>query len=138
MIPRPVQCDEVVPPPHLNTLRFHGLCAARANDRAAFVALAPGPADAARTVAGADPDARPDPDALTPARRIRWAKLLARVFAVDALQCPDCRARMRVLAVVTDPQPIAVILSHLSLPTLPPSVAIARAPPPHDLWDHVP
>ena len=127
MIPRPVQCDEVVPPPRQHVIRFHGLCAARATDRAAFVALAPNRAPSAATADAAPP--------LSPSRRIPWAQLLARVFAADALACPDCHGRMRVLALLTDPQPVAAILSHLSLPTAPPPIAAARAPPTAELWD---
>jgi hypothetical protein len=35
-------------------------------------------------------------------RRIRWADLLARVFEVDALCCPRCGGRMRVLAAIME------------------------------------
>ncbi len=34
-----------------------------------------------------------------------------------------------VLAAITDPEPIAAILGHLDLPTQPPPIAAARAPP---------
>jgi hypothetical protein len=32
-----------------------------------------------------------------------WADLLQRVFEVDALRCPGCGARIRVLSPITDP-----------------------------------
>ena len=32
-----------------------------------------------------------------------WSELLQRVFEVDALRCPKCGGRMRVLSTVTDP-----------------------------------
>jgi hypothetical protein len=70
-----------------------------------------------------------------PRARIPWAALLARVFAVDVLRCPRCAGRMRILALLTEPDPIAAILAHLGLPTAPPAVASARAPPTLDLFD---
>jgi hypothetical protein len=57
-----------------------------------------------------------------PARRLAWAALLQRVFEVDALRCPGCGARMRLLAAIEDPQVARKILECLDLP--------ARAPPP--------
>ena len=49
-----------------------------------------------------------DPAASSPTssprpRRIGWAKLLARVFALDITRCRTCGGRMRVLEVVSDP-----------------------------------
>jgi len=37
---------------------------------------------------------------------------------------------MRVLAAITDPEVVDAILTHLGVPTEPPGVAAARAPPP--------
>lgn len=55
------------------------------------------------------------------ARRLRWAPLLQRVFGVDALRCPHCGSRMRLLAAIEDPVVARKILGGLGLP--------ARAPP---------
>jgi hypothetical protein len=125
----------LIPPPHHNTVRYHGLCAARARDRDTFVALAPaatahsphGDSSAGDSTAGAPFPSDTDP--FSAARRQRWATLLARVFAIDILHCAVCGGHMRVLAAVTDPTSIAAILSHLSLPTTPPPIAPARVPP---------
>jgi hypothetical protein len=57
----------------------------------------------------------------TPPRRLAWAALLQRVFEVDPLRCPDCGARMRLLAAIEDPAVARKILECLDLP--------ARAPP---------
>ena len=57
----------------------------------------------------------------TPPRRLRWAALLQRVFEVDALRCPGCGARMRLVAAIEDPAVARKILECLDLP--------ARAPP---------
>ena len=64
--------------------------------------------------------------AVTP--RIDWARLLRRSLDVDALKCPECEGRLRVLAVITEREPVQRILSHLGMPTGPPPLARARDP----------
>ena len=36
-------------------------------------------------------------------RRLGWAALLARVFAVDVMLCTTCGGRLRLVAVMSDP-----------------------------------
>jgi hypothetical protein len=60
--------------------------------------------------------------------RIDWARLLRRAMDVDALNCPKCDGRLRVLAIITEREPVRRILSHLGMPTEPPPVARARDP----------
>jgi len=57
------------------------------------------------------------------ARRIAWAVLLKRVFEVDALRCPACGGRMRLIAAITDPSVARQILECLALPPRAPSLA---------------
>jgi DNA-directed RNA polymerase subunit RPC12/RpoP len=45
--------------------------------------------------------------------RAAWARLLAKVYEVDVLRCPRCGSRMKVLAVISDPQQVSRILRHL-------------------------
>ena len=40
-------------------------------------------------------------------RRLAWAELLRRVFAVDVLECPHCGGRMRLLAAIQPPEATA-------------------------------
>jgi hypothetical protein len=61
--------------------------------------------------------------------RIRWAKLLARVFEHDVLLCSHCGEPTKVIAAVTDTDVAARILAHLGLPAVLPDLAPARAPP---------
>jgi hypothetical protein len=61
-----------------------------------------------------------------PQRRVAWADLLQRVFEVDALACPKCGGRMRVLSAITDPTVAARILRCLALPARAPPLATAR------------
>ena len=59
-------------------------------------------------------------------RRVAWADLLQRVFEVDALACPKCGGRMRVLSAITDPTVAGRILRCLALPARAPPLATAR------------
>jgi hypothetical protein len=59
-------------------------------------------------------------------RRVAWSVLLQRVFEVDALACPRCGGRMRVLSAITDPIVAARILRCLALPARAPPLATAR------------
>jgi hypothetical protein len=63
---------------------------------------------------------------LSPARRVAWADLLQRVFEIDALSCPTCGGRMRVLSAITDPIVASRILRCLSLPPRAPPQASAQ------------
>ena len=60
--------------------------------------------------------------------RVDWATLLRRSFSVDVLECPKCHDRLRVLAVITEREPVQRILAHLGMPTEAPHVARARDP----------
>jgi hypothetical protein len=60
-------------------------------------------------------------------RRLSWAQLLRRVFAVDAFQC-DCGGRMRILAAIDQPEVARAILDCLGLSSRAPP--LAPAPPP--------
>jgi hypothetical protein len=57
-----------------------------------------------------------------------WADLLRRTFAIDALACPECGGRLRLLATIDDRAVIEKILRHLGLPAEPLAPARARAP----------
>ena len=61
--------------------------------------------------------------------RVDWAMLLRRGLSVEVLECPKCHGRLRVLAVITEREPVQPILAHLGLPTEPrPSPAHAIRP----------
>jgi hypothetical protein len=64
--------------------------------------------------------------AITP--YIDWATLMRRTFDVDVLRCSRCGSRLRVLAVITEPDPIRRILAHLGLASDEPPFARARDP----------
>jgi hypothetical protein len=53
---------------------------------------------------------------------------MRRVFEVDALECPVCHGRMRVLAAIHPPEATRAILECLGLPTRGPPVLPAAVP----------
>jgi hypothetical protein len=73
--------------------------------------------------ASAGAPARPD---AARARRLAWAELMKRVFAIDVLECPRCRGPMRILATIHPPETTSAILACLGLPVRAPPLAPAR------------
>jgi hypothetical protein len=98
-------------------VRYHGLFAPNARERAGIVA---GP-KAASKAGGADGTAA---NACT--TPMSWMARLKRVFAVDLSRCPHCGGQLQVIALITDPGVISRILEHICLdgrvqPRAPPS-----------------
>ncbi len=136
-----------VPPPRLHTVRYAGVLAPASKLRLRIVPerpTPPAPTD--------DLDASAAPTPKRGGCRYRpWAELLKRTctslrsvvlhglrplrglrpfrFGVDVLECPTCKGRRKLLAVVTKPKSIERILRHLGEPTEPPTRAPARGPP---------
>ena len=75
--------------------------------------LALGLADSANDKPDDDTESSPRP------RRLVWAKLLARVFAVDVTVCRKCGGRMRILEVVETADDIARVLHGARAPPRP-------------------
>jgi hypothetical protein len=53
-----------------------------------------------------------DPIPLPPCRS-SWARLLRKIFEVDPLLCPKCQVEMKIVSVITEPEVIDAILSHI-------------------------
>ena len=117
----------LIPPRRLNLVRYHGILAPNAHERSQTVPAPPSP-----TVSLAPGDSPAPP--LCP-HRLPWAALLARVFALDVTVCPDCGGRLRLIAALTDPVSVRGYLHGVGLPTEPPSLLPARAPPQQQAWD---
>ncbi len=105
-------------------MRYHGVLDPNAAWRAEIVAQAPAAGGLRRPTAGCVKSA-PTSAATPRPRRLPWAELLKRSFAVDILRCARCGGPRQVLAVVMSPEPVRAILSHLGLDT----VARPRPPP---------
>ena len=154
----------LVPPPRINLVRYHGVLAPAARNRAGIVPGSPagdeastrdrcacgrrddqpaGPhrprpaprrdtATKTTTERGASPTPRPGLDSSERdphPRHYTWRELMRRVFAVDVLECPRCKGRMRILAQIHPPDTTRAILECLDLPTRPPPVADPRPDP---------
>jgi len=112
----------LVPAPRGHLVRYHGVLAGRARWRPLVVrdrGGAPG-APAEESSGKVAPSEKPSGEPRE--RRLSWADLMKRVFAVDVLECPRCGGRRKLIAVITEPAVIVAILESLGLPT--------RAPPP--------
>ena len=66
-------------------------------------------------------------------RRLGWAALLARVFAVDVTRWPTCGGRLFLVGVLCAPASIRRYLSGVGLAAAPAAIAAARPPPQHAL-----
>ena len=113
----------LVPPPRHPLVRYHGVLAPNSPWRVAVVPWPAPPAAMANTrVEGASP-VKPT------SQRIDWATLLRRVWGLDALRCPACDGRMRMIAAIEDRTAIVKILEHLGVPTELPRMTRSRDGP---------
>jgi hypothetical protein len=67
--------------------------------------------------------------------RYGWAKLIARVYETDPLQCGRCGGHMEIIAFVVQASEVRQILAHVGLPVEAPKAHPAQGPPQSDLWD---
>jgi hypothetical protein len=126
-----------VPRPRCHLVRYHGILGPAAKDRAKVVptpAAPPAPDAACADSAGADKTGEGesreiDITKIQRGSRLPWALLLQRVFMTDALTCPKCHGRMKILAAITKPEAICKILDHLGIPSEAPRRTTARPPP---------
>ncbi len=136
----------LVPPPRHPLVRYHGVFAPNSPWRAVVV---PGVTSVARVCEGRSARsaaiatlkrgaladvalAEPYEGAVrarNTAGRIDWATLMHRVWGWDALACPRCEGRMKLIAVIKDREVIVRILTHVGLPAAQVSTAPARC------WD---
>ncbi len=72
----------------------------------------------------------PEVRIVNPTHPLREVQYEQRSFEVDALCCPRCGGRMRILAAITEADVARRILACLSLPTRAPPMARARGSPP--------
>ena len=95
----------VIPPPRKNQVRYHGFLAPNSNEGKEIIA----------TRAGENHH-----KANKKIRRPALARLMARVFAIDILECPRCKSRMQLISCVQNPKAVRDILRSLKMSTAPP------------------
>ena len=126
----------LIHPPRIHRHRYHGVLAPNAKLRYQVIALRRGQGSVEEPPSGQldTQGVAGSSDGATPGRRTssRWAALIARIYEILPLVCPSCGASMRIIAFVTDPVPVHSILTYLDLPSRPPLLSPARAPPQTD------
>jgi hypothetical protein len=129
-----------VPPPRVHTTRYSGVLAPAAHWRPLVIPAAPADASAApepvpaATSAPAPAGFSKPPKPQKTGRRcryIKWAELLQLTFGLNVAECPACRGRMELRALVRDRESIERFLRHQGLWSPPPFRSPARAPPYH-------
>ena len=95
----------LVPRPRAHLTRYFGLFAPRAALRSEVVPKPP-PSPAAHTHQG-ETEAKQE---CLRQRRLTWAQLLMRVWAIDVLECPKCHSRLQRVQWATQPEQIKAAL----------------------------
>jgi hypothetical protein len=106
----------LIPPPRRHAIRYHGVLWPHAARRRDVVPAVP---HLTTDDAGVVPPPRVPASVL--ARRLDWAALLERVFAIDVLRCTACGGQRQVIAFLSEPSIVTRILRHLDLPIVPPT-----------------
>ncbi|WP_045227370.1 hypothetical protein [Methyloterricola oryzae] len=58
-----------------------------------------------------------------------WRALIARIYQVVPLLCPECGGEMRLIAFITEPGPVQSVLFHIGEPAKSPPISSGRSPP---------
>ena len=122
----------LIPPPRRHRHRYVGVLAPNAPLRAVVTALAQPEAAEPLAIPAAQTAAPDDEPLHRKAARLAWAMLIARIYEIFPLVCPQCGGQMRIIAFITEGAAIREILGHLGEATSPPRLMPARAPP---LWE---
>jgi len=107
-----------VPAPRMHTVRYAGVLASASKLRRRIV---PKPPAATSGEEANEPK-------LQGCRYRSWAELLG-TLGIDALECPSCQGRMRILALVREPNEVRRFLRAAGEVAEPPHRAPARGPP---------
>src|SRR5450759_1353107 len=118
-----------VHPPRFHTVRYGGVLAPHATWRPLVI---PPPRPPAVEDAGHSLPMTTNAPPRPPSHRcghIPWHVLMLRTLHIDVETCPKCGGKLKLIALVQDPEGIARYLRHLGLPTEAPAMAAARGPP---------
>ncbi len=122
----------LLPPPKMHGLTYCGIFGPAAKDRAAIVpSPQERPPDCPRPSPpeSAEPTPRPEAGERRARKRLSWASLLERCFAVDVTRCGKCGGAMRLIALIEDRAVAKKILDPLGLRSTAPPLASARPEP---------
>ena len=99
----------LVPRPHVNLTRYHGVFAPISKHRAQ---ITPAKRGKGRKRAGANAEERTFAEKHA---AMTWAQRLKRVFNIEIETCEHCGGSVRVISCIEDPDVIEKILTHLDL-----------------------
>ncbi|MDD5268541.1 MAG: transposase [Methylococcales bacterium] len=123
----------LIPPPRKHRHRYHGVLAPNAPLCQAVTAYAGLPLGDEAVLADQAPvthEDRSEAGAKMPFYAVSlWAMLIARIYEVLPLVCPQCGGELKIVAFLTETVPIQRILIHIGEPATPPRIDPARAPP---------
>ena len=123
----------LIPPPRKHRHRYHGVLAPNAPLRQIVTAYARLPLGDGAVSADQAPVAEEDRSEAgfkaTFYAASLWTMLIARIYEVFPLVCPQCGGELKIVAFLTEADPIQRILIHIGEPATPPRIAPARAPP---------
>ena len=125
----------LVPPPRIHLTRFHGILAPHSKFRKFVV---PAQIEEGKTQEGCDMDKSlevEDDNCSSKQKRISWAKLLSRVFALDMSNCEHCGGDMKAISAVMKQDVVVKVLTHLGLPARAPPISASRVPRQEGFWD---
>jgi len=114
----------LVPAPRFHLVRYFGILASAAKQRPSIVPVPP--PSRVESCRHRDSSETEKPHA----RNYSWSQLMARIFALDVLECPRCGGRMRILAAIEDPSVRCSQDSRLSRSALAATSACSRSPKP--------
>lgn len=123
----------LIPPPRRHRHRYHGVLAPNARLRRAVTARANQAIDGVLAIPAVPENSEAVTESIATrtcsAAVLLWAALLARIYEVFPLVCPNCGGEMRLIAFITERTSTRRILTHLGEPPVAPPLAPARAPP---------
>lgn len=136
----------LIPPPRIHRHRYYGVLAPNSPLRAAAVAMVQPQLPADETVVdasviggaggGGSPAQASQTEPVAPKRasaaRYLWAALIARIYEVFPLLCPQCGGQMSLIAFITEGPEVRKILTHIGAEPEAPRITPARGPP---LWE---
>ena len=119
---------KLIPPPRIHRHHYHGVLSPNSPLRKSIVAhagkLLPDSIVLKKKLAS-----RKLTEEVTVKIRNLWCILLARVYEIMPLECPDCGGQMKIIAFIKDQQSISKILRQLDKPIAVPQFVAARDPP---------
>lgn len=123
----------LIPPPRKHRHRYHGVLAPNAPLRQAVTTYAGLPlgnevvsTDQLQIATQDLPEVGPNKLSST---AYLWAMLMARIYEVFPLVCPQCGGELKIVAFLTEADPLQRILNHIGELVTPPQISPACGPP---------